>query len=84
MKKDRNCNMGPMPIYGNIPAAGNMMPIPGMINYPITGMTNIPVDNTSDITNQINELKNRVTRLENIINNGAYSNNYNSTNYQMM
>ncbi len=80
MKKDRDCNMAypvypqMVPNYGNVVMPGQIIPMPGN-NY----MTN----DLSSINNQINNLEQRITRLENIINKNNYST-YNSSNYQMM
>lgn len=94
MKKDRNCNMGIMPNYGGIIMPGGPMPMPGVMNYPMSGMTNVPGEqtilnnygssDTQNLTNKINSLEQRINRLENLVNNGTFSNNYNSSNYQMM
>lgn len=96
MKKDRNCGMvGIVPNYGGV-MPGGVIPMPGMMNYPSFGMSNIPNGSTtntlnnygssdlSSLTNQVNSLEQRVSRLENLVNNGSYSNGYNSSNYQMM
>ena len=94
MKKDRDCGGVAYPIYPQmIPnygmvMPGQMIPMPGTN----TGMTNVPLTsvqstiNSSDLstlTYQVNNLEQRVTRLENTVNNSNY-NNYNSSNYQMM
>lgn len=95
MKKDRDCGGMAYPVYpqmvpnyGGMVMPGQMIPMPGMN----MGMTNVPLTsvqstiNSSDLsalTNQVNNLEQRVTRLENTVNNSNY-NNYNSSNYQMM
>ena len=99
MKKDRNCGMGVypgmMPDYGGMIMPGGVIPMPGVMNYPNSNFGNIPNGSTttlnnygsqdlSSITNQINTLEKRVSRLESLVNNGSYSSNYNSSNYQMM
>ena len=89
MKKERDCgNMG-YPVYpGMAPNYGMVMP-GQMIPMPNMGYTNVPLTsvqstiNSSDLSalsNQISNLEQRVTRLENTVNN----NNYNTSNYQMM
>ena len=96
MKKDRNCGMaGMVPNYGGAIMPGGVIPMPGMVSYPNYGMTGVPNSTTntlnnygssglSSLTNQVNSLEQRVNRLENLVNNGSYSNGYNSTNYQIM
>lgn len=88
MKKDnRNCNM-PYPVYP--PYQGMMPGVNPNMNYPMpipynTGMnmnySSTSNDQTSNLEQQIRNLDKRVTALEN---NTSYSNNYNSSNYQMM
>ena len=98
MKKDRNCGGYPVypqmvPSFGGMVMPGQMIPMPlnNMANYPSSGMMNVPGSTTtttqnnygtSDLSNLTS--KQRVNRLENLVNNGTYSNNYNSSNYQMM
>lgn len=86
-----------VPSFGGVVMPSQMIPMPGgnMVNYP-SNMMNIPnspstttqnnygYSDLNGITNQINSLEQRVSRLENLVNNGTYSNNYNSSNYQMM
>lgn len=100
MKKDRNCGGYPIypqmvPSFGGMVMPGQMIPMQGgMINYPNYGMMSVPGSSTtqnnygtsdlSNLTNQVNSLEQRVNRLENLVSNGTYSNNYNSSNYQMM
>ncbi len=80
MKKDRDCNMAypiypqMVPNYGGVVMPGQMIPMPG---------NNYMANDLSSINNQINNLEQRITRLENIINKNNYST-YNSSNYQMM
>ena len=38
----------------------------------------------NSLAEKVNSLEQRINRLENLVNNGGYSTNYNSTNYQMM
>ena len=88
MKKDRDCGGMPYPIYpgmvpnfGGMMMSGQMVPMPGgMNNIPLTSVqSTINSNDLSTITSQINNLEQRVSRLENAINN-----NYNTSNYQMM
>lgn len=90
MKKDRNCGMAiypsMVPNFGGM-MPGQMIPMPGG-NYngvpsSISTQNNYGTD-LSSITNQINNLEQRVSRLENLVNGTGYSTNYNSNNYQMM
>ena len=93
MKKDRNCGMAiypnMVPNYGGMVMPGQMIPMPGG-NFgsgmmpPTTNTQNNYGTDLSSITNQINSLEQRVSRLENLVNGTGYSTNYNSTNYQMM
>ena len=94
MKKDRDCMGMSYPVYpqmvpnfGGMVMPGQMIPMPGNI-----GMSNVPLNsvqstiNSNDLsalTNQISNLEQRVTVLENKVNKNNY-NNYNSSNYQMM
>ncbi|MBQ9011474.1 MAG: hypothetical protein IJ093_02375 [Bacilli bacterium] len=89
MKEDRNCGMGPimyggaMPIMpGPIPMQNTQMPM--ALNT--AGYTNYSQNqDINTIQNQISSLEQRVTNLENMLNNSSYSStSYNSTNYQMM
>lgn len=96
LKKDRNCMggySGMIPNYGIMP--GGVIPMPGVMNYPTSNFGNVPDGITnnlnsygssdfSNLSNKINSLEQRINRLENLVNNGSYSNNYNSSNYQMM
>lgn len=89
MKKDRNCPGG-YPSYGNVPMYGagmNPMMYGGAMPMPIP-MPNTFVNDSenqiSTLTNQVNNLEQRVNALENIVNKSIYSNNYNTSNYQMM
>ena len=96
MKKDRNCgNATPYPIYpmygmpmqsmqGAYPMMNMPMPLP--MPAPTTSMNTTTGYTTSEIntlSNRINSLEQRVSNLENIVNK-SYSNNYNTSNYQMM
>ncbi len=96
MKKDRNCGgTTPYPVYpmysgampGPIPMTGVNMPMP--INAPTWttqgfGSTQNYTDSEiNTLSNQVNSLEQRVSNLENMINK-IYSNNYNSSNFQMM
>lgn len=94
MKKDRNCGNYPVypqmvPYFGDM-GAFEMAPQAGMMSYPNYGMINpgsfqnVYGQTENSITNKLNSLEQRVNRLEKIVNNGNYSNNYNSSNYQMM
>jgi len=97
MKKDRNCGATPYPVYppyqgmGMFPAYGMqpMMPMNMMGGYPNTGSvsSNTVEQQLNTLQQQINSLENRVSTLENMLNNSnsvLYSNNYNTSNYQMM
>lgn len=100
MKKDRNCggNATPYPVYpmyggggmpGPIPMTGVNMPMPLPMPAPTwttQGTTTNQSFTNSEIntlSNQINSLEQRVSNLENMVNK-AYSNNYNTSNFQMM
>ena len=97
MKKDRNCGMGNYagmaPNYGGMVMPG-VFPMPGAMNYPLSGYENVPNSSTglnsygspdlTNLSNKVNSLEQRINRLENLVNNGTYSNGYNSSNYQMM
>ena len=96
VKKDRNCGEMAYPIYpqmvpsyGGMVMPGQMIPMPGGMNM---GMTNVPLtsvqstinsNDLSALSNQVSNLEQRVTRLENTVNKNNY-NNYNTSNYQMM
>lgn len=100
MKKDRNCGATPYPIYPPYQGVGvmpygmpNMMPMNMMGTYPNTTQnignfsSNTIEQQLNTLQQQINSLENRVSTLENMVNNSnsvLYSNNYNSSNYQMM
>ena len=97
MKKDRNCNCGsPYPVYPayqGIPYMQNMPmmgPVPfGNVGQFTNTMPNNSMMNTTDqsfnnLQEQINLLDNRVTNLENMLNSNNMSNQYSSSNYQMM
>ena len=85
MKKDRNCGCGGnFPVYPNIvqgavPMMG--MPMGPMMAPNINSNVEAQIQNLS---NQINSLEQRVNSLETLVNKGIYSNNYNTSNYQMM
>ena len=96
MKKDRDCGGMAYPVYpqmvpnyGGMVMPGQMIPMPssmnmGMSNVPLTSVqSTINSNDLSALTNQVNNLEQRVTRLENTVNKNNY-NNYNSSNYQMM
>lgn len=94
MKKDRDCGGMAYPVYpqmipnfGGMMMPGQMVPMPGnmgMNNIPLTSVQGtINSNDLSALSNQISNLEQRVTRLENTINKANY-NNYNSSNYQMM
>ena len=94
MKKDRDCGGMSYPVYpqmipnfGGMMMPGQMVPMPGnmgMNNIPLTSVQGtINSNDLSALSNQISNLEQRVTRLENTINKANY-NNYNSSNYQMM
>lgn len=95
MKKDRNCGgmMYPqmVPNFGGVMMPGGAVPYGGDMN--MGNMMNIPGGFSSqnynspdlnNLMNQVNSLEQRVSRLEGTINNSSFSNNYNSSNYQMM
>ncbi len=73
MKKDRNVAV-PYPIY---PPYQGIGPMP-FFNYPSYQNAGC---NSSDIEQRINNLEKRISNIENMLNN---SNNYNSSNYQML
>lgn len=89
-----------VPNFGGAIMPGQMIPMPGvdggMMSYPSSGMMNVPSGSTTttqnnygssdlnNLTNKVNSLEQRVNRLENLVNNGTYSNGYNSSNFQMM
>ena len=77
MKKDRNCGMNVYPNMMPVIMPGQMIPM----NEMQMNQNNYATDSLS---NQINSLQQRVSRLENIVNGSNYSSNYNTTNYQMM
>jgi len=93
MKKDQTRNMG-YPMYPTYPGVNPMMPMPyGMpgVNMNQMGMTqgcacsgnNNNSNDFSTLQNEIENLKKRVSYLENnLVSN--YNNNYNSSNYQVM
>ncbi len=94
MKKDRDCGGMAYPVYpqmvpnfGGMVMPGQMIPMPGnmgMGNVPLTSVqSTINSNDLSALSNQISNLEQRVTRLENMVNKTNY-NNYNSSNYQMM
>ncbi len=63
----------PLPMYPNMNMYQGMYPNMNMLS-----------DNMiSDLNNKINNLEQRVNAIENVINK-SYSNNYNTSNYQMM
>lgn len=96
MKKDRNCGGG-YPVYQGMPMQmGGMMPMPTYGGMPMPmpmvgqGMQTEISSNYSNVESQINNLNNqinaleqRVSSLESLVNKG-FSNNYNTSNYQMM
>lgn len=92
MKKDRNCGMGypvypgMMPNYGGMMMPGQVIPMPnsGMFsNVPLASVqSNINSNDLSELSNQVNNLESRVSRLENMVKNNY--GNYNASNYQMM
>ena len=97
MKKDRDCGGMAYPVYpqmvpnfGGMVMPGQMIPMPGgnmnmgMSNVPLTSVqSTINSSDLNALTNQVNNLEQRVTRLENTVNKNNY-NNYNTSNYQMM
>lgn len=101
MKEDRNCGSAyPVyPMYGGmqgipgpLPMGGVNMPMPMPMGSPtpygnMVGFDNVSYGSASDssLSQQINSLEQRITNLENMLNNSSYSStSYNSTNYQMM
>lgn len=90
MKKDRNCGAVPYPIY---PMPGmvmpnmmpNMGPMPANFNQGIQNQ--MPQGGTgleqqvNMLNNQINNLEKRVSNLEGLVGN---TNNYNTSNFQMI
>ncbi len=100
MKKDRNCGgnypvysnmpmqMGPMqgmpmPTYGGMPMPMPMVgPMQGMQTEISSNYSNVE-SQINNLNNQINALEQRVSSLESLVNKG-FSNNYNTSNYQMM
>ena len=87
VKKDRNCGMNPIMYSGMIPMNNLPGPLPMPMNMqapnPYINEINYNNQDYSSLQSQIAALENRVSNLENIVNN-SYSNNYNSSNYQMM
>ena len=86
VRKDRDCGGMAYPIYpGMVPnygMPGQMVPMPSMSNVPLASVqSTINSSDLSELTNQVNNLEQRVTRLENSIKNYG---NYNTSNYQMM
>ena len=88
LKKERNCagypvypNMGGMPMP--LPMYPNMNMCPSMNMYPSANMSQDNMNELNTLKSKINNLEQRVTAIENVINN-SYSNNYNTSNYQMM
>ncbi len=88
MKKDRNCGSYPVypqmvPNFGGPVMPGQVIPMPQQTPY----MTGSNVSNNSNeismLNNRINNLEQRVTNLENMVKPYS-SNNYNTSNYQMM
>lgn len=77
MKKDRNCGMNVYPNMMPVIMPGQMIPM----NEMQMNQNNYATDSLS---NQINSLQQRISRLENIVNGSNYSSNYNTANYQMM
>lgn len=95
MKKDRNCGGASYPIYPPYPPMGMMpnmmpMPYPAMPNQTNAGTSvssNTIEQQLNSLEQRVNLLDRRVTTLENMFNNSSsspYSNNYNSSNYQML
>ena len=79
MRKDRNCGM-----MGYPQIVPGMMPMmPGYTNVSDINYDNYDNNSIQRMNNRINSLEQRISKLESIVNNG-YSNNYNSSNYQMM
>ena len=95
MKKERDCGMAypvypqMVPNFGGMMMPGQMIPMPnsmnmGMGNAPLTSVqSTINSSDLSTLSNQVSNLEQRVTRLENTINKNNYGN-YNTSNYQMM
>jgi hypothetical protein len=89
MKKE-NRNVVPYQIYPPYQGINPMMPgvpVMNMMPYYSNGTTSCSKDSSSleDLKEDIDNLKKRVNYLENILlNNSNYSNNYNSSNYQVM
>ena len=93
MKKERNC-MNPYPVY--TPYQGipfqypmnqvspfqnyNQMPTPSYLNE----SNNSIQDQINNLSEQVNLLDKRLTNLETTITKNTTSNNYSSSNYQMM
>jgi len=67
-------NMNPMMYGGAVP-----MPMPMQNTF-----TNNMDNQINNLSNQVSNLEQRVSSLENLVNKGIYSNNYNTSNYQMM
>lgn len=89
---------GAMPIQGMpmqgmagpIPIAGVEMPMPmpmaaptPIMNNSITSSPNYTTSEINTLSQQVNSLEQRVSNLENMVSK-SYSNNYNTSNYQMM
>lgn len=77
-------------VAGPVPIAGVEMPMPMPMPAPTPimsgNMTSSPSYTTSEIntlSQQVNSLEQRVSNLENMVSK-SYSNNYNTSNYQMM
>ena len=94
MKKDRNCG-SPYPIYPAYQGMPYMPNMPMMGPVPFGSMTEqVPNTggSTSSTTNQtfnnlqeqINLLDKRITNLESMMNTNTMTNQYSSSNYQMM
>lgn len=79
LKKDRNC-MG-YPIYPNM--GGMPMPLPMYPNMTEYYGNNNEYNDLNQIMNKLNNLEQRIATLEDMMNKN-YTNNYNTTNYQMM
>lgn len=82
-----------MAMPGMMPNMGPNMGMPGMMPTTITSdlIGSCPNSQNSNCNQQIGSLEQRVstlekkvTTLENLYNSGSYSNNYNSSNYQML
>ena len=83
MKKDRNAGMTPMypgmvPNYGGMVLPGQVIPMPYYQEQGCMGDNQI-----NSLMTKVNNLEQRVTRLENTVQ-GTNGSNYNSSNYQMM